>query len=122
MTFHFVLIGWVFFRASNLSTALDVFAQIIFWHGLLRQRLARFLMVLAIAICAHFVPKQWYDGGLRFFAAAPYYAQAAAMALTGGRIQLWPEAAPRRLSTRNSDMLPKKTTLAILTFASLVCL
>jgi len=87
VTFHFVLIGWVFFRASNLSTARDVFAQIFSGTVSFANVTPGFLTVLAIAICVHFVPKQWYDGGLRFFSAAPYYAQAGAMALLMVAIQ-----------------------------------
>ena len=87
VTFHFVLIGWIFFRASNLSTARDVFAQIFSGTVSFANVTPAFLTVLTFAICAHFVPKQWYEGGLRFFSAAPYYAQAAAMALLVVAIQ-----------------------------------
>ena len=37
-TFHFVLVGWIFFRASSLATARDILYQIIFRHHLLCER------------------------------------------------------------------------------------
>jgi alginate O-acetyltransferase complex protein AlgI len=81
VTFHFVLIGWVFFRASTVGTARDVFAQMFSGTVSFANVTPAFLVLLAVAILAHFVPKEWYDAGLRFFSAAPYYAQAGAMAL-----------------------------------------
>lgn len=87
VTFHFVLISWVFFRASSVGTARDIFAQMFSGTVSLANVTPAFLVVLAAAICAHFVPKGWYDAGLRFFSAAPYYAQAGAMALLVVAIQ-----------------------------------
>ena len=81
LTFHFVLISWVFFRASNVGTARDIFAQIFSGTVSFGNITPTFLIVLAIAICAHFVPARLYESTLRFFIAAPYYAQAGAMAL-----------------------------------------
>lgn len=87
VTFHFVLIGWVFFRASSAATARDIFAQMFSGTVSLANVTPAFLAVLAAAICAHFVPQAWYDAGLRLFSAAPYYAQAVAMALLVVAIQ-----------------------------------
>ncbi len=87
VTFHFVLISWVFFRASSVGTAREIFAQIFSGTVSFANVTPAFLAVLAAAICAHFVPKGWYDAGLRFFSAAPYYAQAGAMALLVVAIQ-----------------------------------
>jgi alginate O-acetyltransferase complex protein AlgI len=81
VTFHFVLISWVFFRAASVGTARDIFGQIFSGTVAFGNLTPGFLTVLAIAICAHFVPRAWYDAGLRFFSSAPYYAQAGAMAL-----------------------------------------
>ena len=81
VTFHFALISWVFFRASSVGTARDIFAQIFSGTVSFANVTPGFAVVLVIAIGAHFVPKQLYDAALRFFSGAPYYAQAGAMAL-----------------------------------------
>ena len=80
VTFHFVLISWVFFRASNVATARDIFAQIFSGTVSFGNITPAFMIVLAIAVFAQFVPARFYDDALRFFIAAPYYAQAGAMA------------------------------------------
>ena len=79
-TFHFVLIGWIFFRASSLSTARDILYQITSGSVSFANITPAFVLVAIIAAAAHYVPKHWYDGGLRLFCQSPYYAQAAAIA------------------------------------------
>jgi len=81
LTFHFVAFAWIFFRAPNFETATLILARI----GSLTISFANvsgpLAMVLAIAVLAHFMPKKWYDVSLGVFARAPFYAQAAALAL-----------------------------------------
>jgi alginate O-acetyltransferase complex protein AlgI len=79
-TFHFVLIGWIFFRASSLATARDIFYQISSGTISFVNITPTFVLVATIAGAAHFVPKGWYDGALELYCQFPYYAQAAAMA------------------------------------------
>ena len=81
MTFHFVLFAWIFFRAPNLATARDILLQISSFTVSFANVSPAFVLVLAIAVTAHYVPKNWYDRGLEFYSASPYYVQAAAMAL-----------------------------------------
>jgi len=80
LTFHFVLIGWIFFRAANLSTARDILYQITSGTISFVNITPAFVGVALLAACAHFAPKQWYDTGLRLYCQSPYYAQAAAIA------------------------------------------
>jgi alginate O-acetyltransferase complex protein AlgI len=79
LTFQFVTLAWVFFRAATLETAAQVLARI----GSLTVSFANvsgpYWMVLAIALLAHYVPKKWYDVSLSLYVRAPFYAQAAAM-------------------------------------------
>jgi alginate O-acetyltransferase complex protein AlgI len=86
-TFHFVVFAWIFFRAANLATAGDILSQIasgtVGWSNVTPG----FLIVLALAAAAHFTPKSWYDGTVRLYSAAPFYAQAAALALLALAIQ-----------------------------------
>jgi D-alanyl-lipoteichoic acid acyltransferase DltB (MBOAT superfamily) len=81
LTFHFVTFAWIFFRAPNFETALLILSRI----GSLTVSFANvsgpLAIVLAIAVSAHYLPKRWYDFSLGLFARAPFYAQAAAMAL-----------------------------------------
>jgi hypothetical protein len=37
-------------------------------------------VILAIAIIAHYLPKNWYDVSINLYVRAPFYAQAGAMA------------------------------------------
>ncbi len=87
LAFHFVVFAWIFFRASSVESARDVIGQIasgtVAWgnvsHG--------FLVVLAIAVAAHYWPKAWYQRCHIAFSNAPFYAQAAALALLALAIQ-----------------------------------
>jgi D-alanyl-lipoteichoic acid acyltransferase DltB (MBOAT superfamily) len=79
-TFHFVLVGWIFFRASSLSTARDILYQISSGTISFANITPAFIAVLIFAAAAHYVPKSWYDGGLQLYCRFPYYAQAAAIA------------------------------------------
>jgi alginate O-acetyltransferase complex protein AlgI len=81
VTFHFVLFAWIFFRAPNLSTARDILLQISSLTVSFANVTPAFVLVLAIAVCAHYVPKNWYDRSLEIYSASPSYVQAAAMAL-----------------------------------------
>ncbi len=80
-TFHFVLIGWIFFRASSVATARDILAQIVSGTVSFANVTPAFLLVLAIAIAAHYLPKSWYQRSQQIYSASPFYAQAAAMVL-----------------------------------------
>jgi alginate O-acetyltransferase complex protein AlgI len=81
LTFHFVLLGWIFFRAASLGTAMSILRQI----GSLRYSFDNttpgFLFVLAVAVVAHYVPQAWYSGSVIGFARTPALIQAAALAL-----------------------------------------
>ena len=79
-TFHFVLVGWIFFRASNLGTARDILYQISSCTISFANISSKFVLVMLVAGVAHFVPKRWYDGALELYSQFPYYAQAAAIA------------------------------------------
>jgi D-alanyl-lipoteichoic acid acyltransferase DltB (MBOAT superfamily) len=81
VTAHFVVLAWVLFRASSLENAAAVLARVqsltVAWANVPPAVVA----VLAIAALAHYVPKRWYEFSRERFAAAPFYAQAAALAV-----------------------------------------
>jgi hypothetical protein len=39
------------------------------------------VLILSIGVLAHYFPKNWYDSGLNLYSRAPFYVQAAALAL-----------------------------------------
>jgi len=80
VTFHFVLAGWIFFRAANMTTARDIFTQIFSGNVSFLNVTPGFLLILLIAVCAHYIPSRWYDRSLQLYCDSPFYAQAAAMA------------------------------------------
>jgi alginate O-acetyltransferase complex protein AlgI len=80
-TFQFVTFAWIFFRAPNLQTAWDILGRIGSLTWAAPNITASLAMILAIGILAHYVPKHWYDFGVGLFVRAPFYAQAAALAL-----------------------------------------
>jgi D-alanyl-lipoteichoic acid acyltransferase DltB (MBOAT superfamily) len=80
LTFHFVLIGWVLFRASSLSTARDIYWQILSGTISFANISPAFWMVGILGTAAQAIPRRWYDSGVRLYCQSPYYAQAAAIA------------------------------------------
>jgi len=80
-TAHFVLLAWVFFRASTLPEALAVLNRV----GSLTASLANISMplavVIAIALVVHYLPRKVYDFTSGLFVRAPFYAQAAGLML-----------------------------------------
>jgi len=87
ITFHFVLIGWIFFRSSSLANAGDVLAQITSGTVSFANVQAGFVLVMIIAAVAHYLPKNWYERSLTLYNESPFYVQAAAMALLVVAIQ-----------------------------------
>jgi alginate O-acetyltransferase complex protein AlgI len=81
VTFHFVLIGWIFFRAASMETAREILSQIFSGTVSFANVTPTFVLVAVIAACAHYAPKHWYDTGLQLYCRFPYYAQAAAIAV-----------------------------------------
>jgi len=80
LTFHFVVLAWIFFRAPNLSTALDFLGQIGSGTISFGNVSPGFLLVLSVGVIAHYLPKKAYDFSLDIFSRAPAIAQAAALA------------------------------------------
>jgi len=87
VTFHFVLLGWIFFRAPNLATARDIFGQIGSGTVSFANVTPGFLLVALIALCAQYLPKGSYARSLAIYSESPFYAQATAMALLVVAIQ-----------------------------------
>ena len=80
VTFHFVVLTWIFFRSANVSTALDVLRQIDSGTVSFANVTPGFCLVLAIAVAAHYVPNSWYKASSNAFIRMPAPVQAAALA------------------------------------------
>jgi alginate O-acetyltransferase complex protein AlgI len=87
LTFHFVLIGWIFFRASSLATAREILAQCVSGTVSFANVTPAFVIVAIGAACAHYAPKNWYDRLLNLYCQSPFYAQAGAMVVLVVAIQ-----------------------------------
>ena len=81
LTFHFVLLTWIFFRAANVETALKILSQIANFRFSFDNTTPAFVFVLLAGAALHFIPKSWYDGSIIGFSRAPALVQSAALAL-----------------------------------------
>jgi alginate O-acetyltransferase complex protein AlgI len=80
LTFHFVVFAWIFFRSPSLSGALDFLGQISSGTVSFGNVAPGFLIVLGVAIAAHYVPAKAYNFTVDIFSRSPAIAQAAALA------------------------------------------
>ena len=80
LTFHFVCLTWVFFRAPDLKAALAVLARIGSLTVSAENLSAGILLMMALAAVGHFLPNRWLASSIALFGRAPFYAQAAALA------------------------------------------
>jgi alginate O-acetyltransferase complex protein AlgI len=87
VTFHFVVFAWIFFRAPSVDAALEVLQRIASLSVSFVNVTPGFAIILAIAACAHFLPKGWYQRSLDWYCATPFYVQGAALALLAIGIQ-----------------------------------
>jgi hypothetical protein len=79
VTFHFVLLTWVLFRAESFGHAwafLGRIASLTTYHPNLDGRV---VAVLALGLASHYVPERWYEAARLRFAALPAPAQAVAL-------------------------------------------
>ncbi len=81
VTFHFVAFAWIFFRAPDFDAAMAILGRIASLTASFANISGPLALVLAIGILAHYTPKKWFDWSLAFYVRAPFYAQAAALAL-----------------------------------------
>ena len=80
VTFLYVLLGWVFFRAESLEAARAVLAQIATGTIGFGNIGGGFAVVLGVGVAAHYWPKDWYARVQQWFAAWPVLVQAAVLA------------------------------------------
>jgi alginate O-acetyltransferase complex protein AlgI len=81
LTFHYVTFAWIFFRAPSFDVALAILGRIASLSVSFANISGPLALVLVIVALAHYVPKKWYDWRLAQYVRAPFYAQAAALAM-----------------------------------------
>lgn len=81
VTFHFVAFAWIFFRAPDFAVAMAILGRIASLTVSFANISGPLALVLAIGIVAHYTPKKWFDWSLACYVRAPFYSQAAALAL-----------------------------------------
>ena len=57
LVFHFVCLGWIFFRARDFSTALDVIAGLFDWSKPVELATPLSLRLIALGLIMHFTPR-----------------------------------------------------------------
>jgi D-alanyl-lipoteichoic acid acyltransferase DltB (MBOAT superfamily) len=83
VTFHYVCLAWVFFRAPSFGDAVAVLRQIGAGTFDTSNLAAPVLAVLAIGYAGHLMPRRAFDGAAHVFGRLPAFAQGAAMLLVG---------------------------------------
>jgi D-alanyl-lipoteichoic acid acyltransferase DltB (MBOAT superfamily) len=81
LTFHYVTFAWIFFRAPSFDVALAILGRIASVTVSFANVSGPLALVLIMGALAHYVPKKWYDWSLTLYVRAPFYAQAAALAI-----------------------------------------
>lgn len=81
LTANYVAFCWIFFRATSFENAGAVLGRLSSLTVSFANISPALVTVLAVAALGHFSPRAWYDFSLRQFIRAPFYAQAAAVAL-----------------------------------------
>jgi hypothetical protein len=79
LTFHFVALCWIFFRAPSFDVAWAVLAKIAEGSWYAPNLTPQILGALGAAALLHFLPRGWYARTRALFVAAPAPAQAAVL-------------------------------------------
>jgi alginate O-acetyltransferase complex protein AlgI len=83
LTFHFVCLTWVFFRAENLGQALALLRQLFQFSVDTTNLSLPLALVIALGLAAHWLPDGMFDAARRGFTQLPAPAQALALFILG---------------------------------------
>ncbi len=81
LTGHFVAFAWIFFRASSLENAMEVLGRLGSLTVSFDNISPGVAAVMAVALIGHSLPRKWSNWTAGRFVEAPFYAQAAALAV-----------------------------------------
>jgi hypothetical protein len=79
VTFHFVLLTWVLFRAESFGHAWAFLGRLTTLTTFHPNLDGRVVGVLAVGIASHYVPERWYEAARLRFATLPAPAQGVAL-------------------------------------------
>jgi D-alanyl-lipoteichoic acid acyltransferase DltB (MBOAT superfamily) len=88
LTAQFVCFTWIFFRATGLDDALTILSRIGSLTFATDNITPMLVGVLALATAGHYFPKKWFQRAQEIYSTVPFYAQAAAMAIVVGAIEM----------------------------------
>jgi D-alanyl-lipoteichoic acid acyltransferase DltB (MBOAT superfamily) len=88
LTYQFVCLTWVFFRASSVANAWELLGRIGSASFGVTNVTITIAAVLLLAVAAHFVPKEHYARVMNAFAASPSWVHATALVLVAVAVQL----------------------------------
>lgn len=80
-TAHFVILAWVFFRATTMENAFEVLGRIASLTVSFANISLPIATVMAVALVAHYLPKRYAEWCAALYARVPFYAQAAVLTL-----------------------------------------
>jgi alginate O-acetyltransferase complex protein AlgI len=80
LTFNYVCLAWVFFRATSVGNALEILRGIGDWTFAVGNLTPVLLGVLVVAAVAHSLPVKGFDVAAGWAGRAPFWAQGLAMA------------------------------------------
>jgi alginate O-acetyltransferase complex protein AlgI len=87
LTFNFVCLGWVFFRATSFGNALEVLSRLFATGRVPVDPVV--VLVVAASLLSQFVPSSWSGRLITSFSRARLVTQAAAMGLTVLVVDVW---------------------------------
>jgi hypothetical protein len=93
-TFHFVCLGWLFFRAPTLAHAGLALAQLGRGGWTLEHVTSRVVLVLAVAGASHVVPRRWEVWVREAFVMTPAVVQGLVLAALAMALHLAAAAKP----------------------------
>jgi alginate O-acetyltransferase complex protein AlgI len=80
VTFHFVCLTWIFFRAPDVATALAILGRLGSFTFSVANITLPMLAVMLAGIALHAIPPKWFDRTVELFGRAPFIVQGASLA------------------------------------------
>ena len=88
ITYHFVCLTWIFFRAASMDDALALLGRIGSLTAGFENVSWQLAGVLAAAVALHFINKKHYTSSMDLFARMPFYVHAAALLAVAIAVQM----------------------------------
>jgi D-alanyl-lipoteichoic acid acyltransferase DltB (MBOAT superfamily) len=80
VTFQFVCLAWVFFRAPDVSTALAILGRLGSMTFSVENITLPMIGVMLVGVALHAIPPKWFDRTVEIFGRAPFVLQGAGLA------------------------------------------